>query len=131
MSRIAFFDETPRGERTPAVTVRMAQPPTTVRDLIAARVAHEVDRHNAAHGSEDYRGLVHPADAEPTVHGCRLPNPRPLDVREQLTAVFRAFEALRVFVFVDEQRVDSLDQPIEVRDETAVSFVKVVDLTGG
>ncbi len=102
----------------------------TVRELIRARIYHEVQDYNARQ-SEYFTGLVQPSDAEITLNGYRMKKVRSLDPEKQYKLALESFEHNGFILLVDDRQVDSLDQVIEVGPATAVTFLKLVPLVGG
>lgn len=102
----------------------------SVRELIRARVQQEVQAYNARQ-PEHYQGLVQPSDAEVTLNGFRLPHRRSIDAEAQCEKAIEAFAHNGFIVLVDDRQVSGLDEVIEVRPETAVTFLKLVPLVGG
>jgi hypothetical protein len=102
----------------------------TVRDLIRARVLHEVQAYNAKQ-AEHFYGLVQPVGAERTARGYRLAQPRPIDAAEQCAQAVAAFEQNGFVLLLDDRQVDDLEAVVEVAPETSVTFLKLVPLVGG
>ena len=102
----------------------------TVRELIRARVQHEVDDYNSRQ-PEIFRSLVQPTEAERTLNGYRLPKARHIDGEKQCELALRAFDNNGFVLLVDDRQVESLDQVIEIGPSTAVTFLKLVPLVGG
>jgi len=102
----------------------------TVRDLIRTRVANEVRDYNLSQ-PEYFRGLVQPTDAESTLNGFRMRNRRKIDPEKQFELALRAFYTNGFILLVDDKQVEELEEEIEVRPDTAVTFLKLVPLVGG
>jgi hypothetical protein len=102
----------------------------TVRELIRSRVYQEVQDYNLKQ-PEVFRGLVQPTDAEATLNGFKLKKRRPIDWKKQFDKAIEAFESNRILILVDDKQVDSLDQEIEVKPGTEVSFLRLTMLVGG
>ena len=127
---LAIYDETVSGDRTAAGSLDFLKERITVRELIRERVYQEVREYNAK-SQEYFRGLVRPTDAEQTLNGYKLRQHRRVDWEKQYALAITAFESNGFFILVDDRQVDSLDDEIELRLETSVSFVKLVPLVGG
>jgi hypothetical protein len=93
-------------------------------------VYQEVQDHNAR-VPEYFSGLVQPTNAERTLHGYRLRERRHIDWKEQYERAVEAFEHKGILVLVGDRQVNSLDEEIELRPDTQVSFVRLVMLVGG
>lgn len=102
----------------------------TVRDLIQARVRHEVRDYNARM-PEHYRGLVQPTAAEKTLNGFRLGKGKRIDDEEQCEKAVEAFGRNGFILLVDDRQVDELDRIIEIQPDTTITFLKLVPLVGG
>ncbi len=102
----------------------------TVRELIRSRVYQEVQDYNQKQ-PEVFRGLVQPTDAEATLNGFKLKKRRAIDWKKQFDKAIEAFESNRILILVDDKQVDSLDQEIEVKPGTEVSFLRLTMLVGG
>ena len=102
----------------------------TVRELIRKRVFEEVTMFNLSK-TEIYNGLVQPADAEMVLNSKRVHHRRDLDWEEQAEVAVEAFEQNGFFILVDDNQIESLDDVIQIRENTRVEFVKLVQLVGG
>jgi hypothetical protein len=102
----------------------------SVRELIRSRVYQEVQDYNQKQ-PEIFRGLVQPTDAEVTQNGFKLKKRRSIDWKKQFDKAIEAFESNRILILVDNKQVDSLDQEIEVKPGTEVSFLRLTMLVGG
>ena len=112
------------------ITIRLASPRLTVRDLIRERVRQEVEDFNNKE-SELYNGLVQPTDTERTLNGFKFRTRRNLDWQEQFDKAVEGFQRNAFILLVDDLQVDDLDQVIAISPETQVTFVKLVPLVGG
>ena len=102
----------------------------TVRELIRSRVYQEVQDYNRRQPQE-YRGLVQPTDAERTLNGFKLLKPRQIDWKTQFDKAVEAFEANQILILLDDKQVQSLDDEIEIKPGTRVSFLRLTMLVGG
>jgi len=127
---LTVHDETLFGERENALTLDFLTETISVRELIRERVYEEVRQYNAAK-PEYFRGLVQPTDAEATLNGYRVRHRKPIDWEAQYARAIEAFERNGFFILIDERQAESLDEVIDIRPETQVSFVKLVPLVGG
>lgn len=102
----------------------------TVRELIRSRVYQEVGDYNLRAGQEvTFRGLVQPSREEAVLNSA--PKPRQLDWKRQFEVALEAFERGGFLILVDQRQATDLDEKIEIRTGTAVSFVKLTPLVGG
>lgn len=102
----------------------------TVEQLIRTRVRREVEDYNAS-TSEHFRGLVQPNDTETTLNGFKVRKGRRIDPDEQCGKAVEAFGRNGFILLVDDRQAEELDEEIEVRPETTVTFLKLVPLVGG
>jgi hypothetical protein len=101
-----------------------------VRELIRSRVYQEVQDYNRK-GQEHFRGLVQPTGAEQTLNGFKMKTRREIDWKKQFEQACEGFKRNGFFILVDEKQVEELDEEIELRAGTTVSFVKLTPLVGG
>jgi hypothetical protein len=125
---VKIVDQTPGVHPTISRNLRLASERTTLREVLAKRIAEDVSAFNA--GSDAIRLLVAPTEPERSLND-RATKPRTVDAGRQLAAAVQAFERTRILVVVDEQQVLDLDQPLIVTPDTVVRFVKLVPLVGG
>jgi len=102
----------------------------TVRELIRARVANEVSNYNLSQ-PEYFRGLVQPTDAERSLNGLRMLMRGTADTEKQFDLAIKAFYSNGFIVLVNDRQVDELEEEIEIRPDTTVTFLKLVPLVGG
>ena len=123
-------DESTAGGSLQEFALELLTERITVRELIRSRVYQEVQDYNQKQ-PEVFRGLVQPTDAEVTLNGFKLKQRRPIDWKKQFDKAIEAFESNRILILVDDKQVDSLDQEIEVKPGTEVSFLRLTMLVGG
>jgi hypothetical protein len=127
---LTIHDETASGQKTHSFTLDCLTERMTVRELIRARIYQEVQDYNLKE-PEYFRGLVEPSLAERTLNGYRLRQRRKIDWQDQYEKALLAFERNGFFVLVGERQAASLDEEFDVKVDTQVSFVKLVQLVGG
>jgi hypothetical protein len=125
-------ETTAGGGRHPAheLLLRLESERLTVRELIRSRVWQEVSEYNARTDGV-FRGLVQPTEAERELNGYRLPRGRRIDFDAQFAAALEAFERNRVLLLVDDRQFESLDEEVELRAASEVTFLRLVPLAGG
>jgi hypothetical protein len=128
---LTIRDEELTGKTVNELSLEFLTERITVQELIRSRVYQEVKDHNAGNNRTEYRGLVQPTDTEQTLNGYRLKTPRTIDWRKQFNRAIEAFEKNQVLILVNERQVESLDDEIEVRPDTSVSFLRLTLLVGG
>ena len=102
----------------------------TVRELIRARVANEVSDYNLSQ-PEYFRALVQPTDAERSLNGFKMRKGRMIDPEKQFELAIKAFYSNGFILLVNDRQVDELDEEIEIRPDTTLTFLKLVPLVGG
>jgi hypothetical protein len=102
----------------------------TVRELIRSRVYQEVKDYNTRR-PEYFRSLVQPTDAEQTLNGYKLRQSRQIDWEKQFEQAIMTFERNGFIILVDDEQVSELEQEIEIKPGTSVTFLKLVPLVGG
>ena len=127
---LTIHDETAAGRRTEALTLDFLTERITARALIRSRVYQEVKDYNTKR-PEYFRGLVEPVDAERVLDGYKLRKERRIDWEKQYELALETFERNGFFILVGGRQVEELDEEIEIRVDTKVSFVKLVPLVGG
>ena len=128
---INLIDETTSGDVVAKTTLKLVSERITLRELIAQRIREEVDSHNRKRQQEVFSGLVQPTDTEQVLNGYRLRKPRLISFDDQLNLAIEAFQSNGYFVLHDDQQVSDLDEPLTLRDNSQVSFIKLVPLVGG
>lgn len=130
---ITLYDETLSGERTPALRLSLLTSRMTLRELIRRRIYEEVQEHNAAPAAHPFRGLVTPTDAERALNGDKdtPPTKKRVDWEAQYARALDAFRRNGFFVLVGDRQMEDLDDEIELKLDTVISFVKLVPLVGG
>ena len=127
---ITIRDETTTGEAANEWTLEVLSEWMTVREIIRSRVYQEVQDFNQQQ-PEFFRGLVQPTDAEQTLNGFKLRKRKPVDWKTQFEKALSAFETNQIIILVDEKQANSLDEEIELRPGTHVSFLRLTLLVGG
>jgi hypothetical protein len=127
---VTLRDRTAFGKETGSRVLENLSETITLRELIRRRVTEEVEEFNRDR-PELFRGLVQPSDAEATLNGYRLRKPDRIDPARQVEIALRAFEANGFFVLVGDRQVGLLDDPLQLKPDTDVAFVKLVPLVGG
>jgi hypothetical protein len=127
---LTIFDEAVSGEKREALRLEFLTDRITARELIRKRVYEEVQEYHLRE-PEYFRGLVQPTDAERVLNGYKLRQRRKMDWEQQFHQAVEAFERNGFFLLVDDRQVESLDEEIEIRLNTEVSFVRLVPLVGG
>lgn len=127
---ILIRDETTSGQVLHEWPLECLNDRLSVRELIRSRVYQEVQDFNQQQ-PEFFRGLVQPTDAEQTLNGFKLRKRKPVDWKTQFEKALSAFETNQIIILVDEKQANSLDEEIELRPGTHVSFLRLTLLVGG
>jgi hypothetical protein len=118
------------GDEDRGFTLDVPQERITVRELIRARVYREVRDYNLDQ-PEYFHGLVQPSDAERSLNGFKMRMRRSIDPERQFELAKKAFYSNGFILLVDDRQVDELEEEIEIRPDTTVTFLKLVPLVGG
>jgi len=102
----------------------------TVRELIRSRVYQEVQEFNRKRPTH-FRGLVQPTDTTREANGFKVRSGREVDWKDQYEKATEAFEQNRVLILVGDRQCDSLEDEVEVKTGTVVSFLRLTPLVGG
>lgn len=107
-----------------------------VRELVAALVRDEVEGYEQRRAERVLTRVLGPAEiADGAARGVvdsggRRTPPAP-NREDALATAVEAFTDGLWFVFVDDRRIESLDDVVEVGPTTTVRFVRLVALAGG
>ena len=118
------------GDDDRGFTLDLPKERITVQELIRARVYREVSDYNLDQ-PEYFRGLIQPSDAERSLNGFKMRRRRRMDPEKQFELAKRAFYTNGFILLVDDRQVHELDEDIEIRPDTTVTFLKLVPLVGG
>jgi hypothetical protein len=130
MATVTVVDELLPGGKDEALTLEFLDERVTVREVIRSRVYQEVTEYNARM-PDHFRGLVQPTDAERVLNGFRLRQRRKIDWQEQYRRAIEAFQRNGFLILVDDKQVDELDQVVDLKHNSTVTFLKLVPLVGG
>lgn len=134
MRNVIIRDEVLGGGTTNEFSLEFLTEHIDVRELIRSRVFQEVRDFNVAQKTDSekpFRGLVEPSDAEKTLNGFKLRKVREINWEDQFDQAIKAFEGNRIIILVNKKQVESLDEQIEVRPDTVVTFLRLTQLVGG
>ncbi|MCX4560424.1 MULTISPECIES: hypothetical protein [Streptomyces] len=130
MGMVTFVDETTSGDRGAGWGLEIAEERLALRELIRRRVFQEVAEFNAR-TPEVFQGLVQPKDTERVLNGYALRTPRRIDPEVQTELALKAFAGNGFLVLVGDRQFTDLDEEIELKLGTEVTFLKLVALVGG
>ena len=103
----------------------------SAREIVRARVAAEVARHNS--GDEQPSPVVwfSPADPERTLNGPRRERRRPLDTERQIEVALEALRKRRVILLFNGVQIEDIDAPLLLTPVSEARFLRLVPLAGG
>lgn len=102
----------------------------SARELIRSRVYQEVREYNAKTPGH-FQGLVQPTEAERVLNGYRIRQGRKIDWEAQFAKALDAFQRNGFLLLVDDRQLTDLEEEVEVKPGSEVSFLRLVPLVGG
>jgi hypothetical protein len=130
VAEVSVRDETMSGKLIGSWQLPDLPEAITARELVRLRVREEVARFNATAGGV-FRGLVRPSGSVETPDGFRLPAGRRLDWEAQADIACTAFDRNGFVMLVGDRQVEDLAEVIDLRQNPAVAFIRLVPLVGG
>lgn len=128
---LIIHDETTTGTKSPEFALEFLTERITVRELIRSRVYQEVQDYNLQK-RDNFDGLIRPTDAEQALNGAKPSRHRHhVEWKPQYEAAVAAFQKNGFLVLVGDRQVEGLDEVIEIKPDTRVTFLKLVLLAGG
>jgi hypothetical protein len=128
---ITITDESLTGDILHKIEVAVQNEISTVKDVITARVASEVNTYNNKL-PEYFKGLIRPTASEKTLNGFRLKSrTKKIDIEAQTFIAFDAFQKNGYLLLIDDQQAETLEQEVLITNTTTISFVKLTPLVGG
>ncbi|REG97844.1 hypothetical protein [Flavobacterium aquicola] len=128
--KILIKDELLSGKSVYETELDFSNEIITVKDIITERVKKEVEEYNKKLPAY-FNGLVEPMEAEKTLNGYKLKPKKIIDAEKQIYAALDAFQKNGFFILVDNYQADALEEEIELKAKTTISFVKLTPLIGG
>jgi hypothetical protein len=123
-------DETFAGKILREISLEFKSEMVSVREIITERVLQEVEIYN--HKLPEYfNGLIEPTEAEKTLNGYKLKPKKLIDGEKQVYTALDAFQKNGFFMLVDSIQAESLEQMLELKPNTQISFIKLTPLVGG
>ena len=101
----------------------------SAKEFLRRRIFEEVQNHNTK-PIETYNGLVQPA-LEQTLNGTQAKLPRQLDWQAQYQTALEAFTNNGFVMLWNDQQIEDLEQMLELREGSEVTFLKLTPLVGG
>ena len=123
MATLVIHDKSASGRPLDHIDLPGLPDRVTVRQILRCRVREEAARHNIAPRSP-YRGLVPPAAVRVATEPDSMRQPPRLRADEQMAAAEEAFTHDRFVILVDDRRVESLDEVVDLRTDPYVAFIR-------
>lgn len=123
-------DQTGAGKIISEINISLKSNRVTVKEIIEARVIAEVDRYNAKL-PEYFQGLVQPTHAEKTLNGYKMKERKKVDPEKQIYIALDSFLKNGYFILIDNFQAHDLEQQVDIKPATQLSFVKLTPLVGG
>jgi hypothetical protein len=127
---ITIKDETFAGKILREIQLDFESESVSIRDIITMRVLQEVELYND-NLPQYFNGLIEPSDAEKTLNGYKLKSKKLIDGEKQVYTALNAFQKNGFFVLIDNTQAETLDQVVELKEHTSISFIKLTPLVGG
>lgn len=128
--KVLIKDELLSGKSVYETEIEFAGEIVTVQDIITLRVNKEVEDYNNRL-PEYFNGLVEPGEAEKTLNGYKLKPKKIIDAEKQVYIALDAFMKNGFFVLIDTLQAETLEQEVQLKSNTIISFVKLTPLIGG
>lgn len=127
---LTITDETFTGKVINKQEIEFETELVTIQEIVEKRVQQEVEKYNSK-SKEVFNGLVEPSRAEKALNGYKLKSRELIDAEKQVYVALDAFNKNGYFVLIDNKQAESLDQQVQIKVDTVVSFVKLTPLIGG
>jgi len=127
---LTIKDETFAGKILHEIGLEFASDSVSIKEIITERVLQEVESYNQKLPLY-FNGLIEPTDAEKTINGYKLKPKKVIDGEKQVYIALDAFQKNGFFVLVDNLQVENLEQIVQLRQDTSISFIKLTPLVGG
>ena len=98
----------------------------SAREIVRARVAAEVERHNSADDPPRLVGWATPAEPERTLNGPRRERRRPLDIERQIDVALEALRKRLVILLFNGVQVEDIDAPLLLTPVSEAYFLRLV-----
>lgn len=108
----------------------------TLKALLCAIVEQQVTLFNAKRSNNNLLPYLEASQIEAQAADGKVDfgatyNPQTVNSNAAIETALQAFEDGLFYVFVNEHKINSLDNTIELRPETSLLFLRLVALTGG
>jgi hypothetical protein len=127
---IRYYDKTLGQSRKLAGELRLISERMTAKDLLERRISEDMaaeSRDNAEH-----LNLIHPRNKETKLNGARTFGVATQDRLEtRLSVAITALNKGTFIMLLDDRQVTSDDELVTLKENSAVTFIKLVPLVGG
>lgn len=123
---IEILDKTIPGDISNSFKIELEEI-TTPKEIISTRVKEEIKNYNKKADSS-LQSLVRPLAKEMLLNKKKK---KEIDVEKQIYIALEAFQKNGFFVLVDDQQVSELNQKIQLKENSSISFIKLTQLVGG
>ncbi|MET0573050.1 MAG: hypothetical protein ABWZ79_16620 [Pedobacter agri] len=106
-------DQTGAGKIISEINISLKSNRVTVKEIIEARVIAEVEH------------------AEKTLNGYKMKERKQVDAEKQIYIALDAFLKNGYFILIDNFQAQELEQQVDIKPSTQLSFVKLTPLVGG
>jgi hypothetical protein len=131
MPTIQITDETAgRKAATRTWMLEFLDETISAQEFIRRRIYEEVQDYNTR-TSDAYHGLVQPTDVERALNATKPRERHKIDWEAQYAQALAAFERNGFIMLVNDTQIESLQEPVLLREGTTVTFLKLVPLVGG
>tara|TARA_R110001606_G_scaffold205897_1_gene353556 strand:- start:2631 stop:3011 length:381 start_codon:yes stop_codon:yes gene_type:complete len=124
---IEILDKTIPGDISNSFKIELEEI-TTPQEIISARVKEEIKNYNKK-ANDKLQSLVRPLAKETLLNGFK--KKKEIDVEKQIYVALEAFQKNGFFILVDDQQVSGLNQKIQLKESSSISFIKLTQLVGG
>ena len=124
---IEILDKTIPGDISNSFKIELEEI-TTPQEIISARVKEEIKNYNKK-ANDKLQNLVRPLAKETLLNGFK--KKKEIDVEKQIYVALEAFQKNGFFILVDDQQVSGLNQKIQLKESSSISFIKLTQLVGG
>lgn len=124
---IEILDKTLPGDISNSFKIELKEI-TTPQEIISIRVKEEIKNYNKKSGDK-LQSLVRPLAKETHLNGHK--KKKEIDVEKQIYVALEAFQKNGFFILVDDQQISELDQKVQLKKDSSISFIKLTQLVGG
>mgnify|MGYP000365587080 FL=1 len=124
---IEILDKTIPGDISNSFKIELEEI-TTPKEIISVRVKEEIKNYNEK-ANDKLKSLVRPLAKETVLNSFK--KKKEIDVEKQIYVALEAFQKNGFFILVDDLQVSELNQKIQLKESSSISFIKLTQLVGG